>query len=189
MEGAGVSCGRQITLFGIRDMLQIKRLFSALIYGSKSTFVIRIIFGAMFLISGFNKSTDLYSFGRTVIRYNILPEIFVPYAAITIPFLEILLGLLLIAGFRVKSSSFLSMTLLALFTFFIAVNVIRGETFDCGCFNLKIFGLGIDERIGWKLILRNAVILLFFALIYKTERHLYSIDNYLEKLDLENIDD
>ena len=166
-------------------MSAIKRFYTSILYGNKFIAIVRIFLGMMFIFSGIFKAIDPYSFSKVIILYKIIPEIVVPYAAIVVPYVELMVGSLLIIGFRIRSVSFISILLMIVFTIAITVNVIRGESFDCGCFELSRFG--INEDVSVKLIIRDIVILVVFYIIFSAEKHFFSLDNTLEKDELTHL--
>lgn len=169
-------------------MTVIKKIFSLAnntAYGNSITTVLRIAMGLIFIYSGFFKALDLENFGKVIILYDISPEILVPYAAVVFPFIELVIGLLLIFGFKIKSSSFLSIILMIFWIIIISISVYRGKTFDCGCFELKQFG--ITEEIGLPIIFRDIVFLCILLLIFYARKHILSIDKIIEERRLRNL--
>lgn len=163
----------------------LKRLSSSIMYGNTVTLVLRIFIGLLFIYSGFFKILNLENFGNIIIQYDIAPLILVPYAAVIMPFLEFILGILLLSGYRVKSASFISIVLMLFFIVIISINVVRGNVFDCGCFELDQFG--IKEEIGIPLLVRDFIFSAILLILFYAKRHPFSIDSYIEKRDLENI--
>lgn len=163
----------------------LKKIIISIVYGNRLVALLRIIMGMLFLFSGIFKVIDLAAFGKVIIRYDIIPEITVPYIAVVLPFLELVVGLFLIFGFRIKSASLISIALITLFTVVIAINVIRGVSFDCGCFELSRFG--INEDISVTLIIRDIVFLILLFIIFNAKKHYYSLDSIIEKHDLTNL--
>jgi putative oxidoreductase len=170
-------------------MAAIKKIFSNFInnttYGNSLTSVLRIAMGMLFIYSGFFKALDPENFGRVIILYDISPEILMPYAAIIFPYIELVIGLLLFFGFRIKASSFLAIILMIFWIIIIGISIFRGKSFDCGCFELQQFG--ISEEIGWALVLRDIVFLIVLLLIFYARKHILSIDKAIEALRLRNL--
>jgi uncharacterized membrane protein YphA (DoxX/SURF4 family) len=74
------------------DILQSRRL----------TFALRVILGLTFLVFGASKIPDLAGFADTVISYKVLPaSLAVPYGY-ALPWVETIVGLLLIIGLGLK---------------------------------------------------------------------------------------
>jgi uncharacterized membrane protein YphA (DoxX/SURF4 family) len=166
----------------------IRRAISSTLYGNKLTVVIRILLGAMLVFSGSLKMVDPGAFGKVIARYEILPEILIAYAAIIVPALELLVGLALLIGFKVRASALIAVFLMAAFIVFMAVNVAGDRRFDCGCFNLRILGLDFTETVSPWLIVRNVIFLAGFALLFRARRHLLSLEHYIEKSRLKNLE-
>ena len=166
-------------------MSEMKNYITGIFYGNSLTFILRILCGMLFLYSGFFKVLDLENFGRITMMYNILPAVFIPYTAIIVPVLELTLGVLFLFGYKIRAASFITVLLMLLFMVFIGINIARGNTFDCGCFELSQFG--IKEEIGTPLLVRDAVILAVVAVLFYAKKHLYSLESLIEKIRLKNI--
>jgi len=165
-------------------MRSIINFLKEFIHGNRFTAGLRILLGFMFLLSGYFKILYPVSFSKIIIMYNIIPSDLAPYAAIIMSALELILGILLITGLKIKAASFISMILMLMFTVFITVNVIRGETFDCHCFELSRIGLNIDESIGITAIIRDLMLAMFFLVFYRSKEHVLSVERFLERQDL-----
>ncbi|OHD69429.1 MAG: hypothetical protein A2W19_05845 [Spirochaetes bacterium RBG_16_49_21] len=170
----------------MRIMKIFKNFFVDVMYGNKFTSAVRIVLGGMLLFAGGIKIYDPESFGGLIARYDILPRILAGYAAVLIPVLEMVIGLLLVVGYKVRASSLMAVFLMALFIVSIGLNLMRGRSFDCGCFDVRRIGLDINETISAWLVVRDSVFLVAFALLFSAERHLFSLENYCEKMRLKN---
>jgi putative oxidoreductase len=170
-------------------MAAIKKIISNFInnmsYGNGLTTVLRIAMGLLFIYSGFFKAVDPENFGKVIILYDISPEILVPYAAIVFPFIELVIGLLLLFGFRIKASSFLSIILMIFWIILISISIYRGKSFDCGCFELNQFG--ITEEVGFTAVFRDIVFLLILLAVFYARKHILSIDRLIEVWRLKNL--
>lgn len=166
-------------------MSGIGKIIRDILYGNAFTALLRILPGILFLYSGLFKVLDPRTFSLVVMKYGLLPEVIVPYFSIILPFLELLLGVFLVAGFRVRAAAFLSMILMVLFMAAVGYNIIRGESFDCGCFELGHFG--ISENIGAGVIIRDAVFFMIFLLVFNAKRHHLSLDSVIERRDLSEL--
>jgi uncharacterized membrane protein YphA (DoxX/SURF4 family) len=160
-------------------MSVINNMVRDIIYGNYFTAFLRIAVGLLFIYSGFFKVLDLESFGRIILMYNILPEILAPYFAIILSHLEIILGFLLLVGYKIRSASFISIMLMIVFIIAISVNLARGASFDCGCFELGRFG--ISEDISAILIVRNTAFLLILLALLNAKRNMVSLEAFIEK--------
>ncbi|MBN2040169.1 MAG: DoxX family membrane protein [Spirochaetes bacterium] len=166
-------------------MRHIKNFITNTLYGNSITAMLRIFLGLLFIYSGFFKALDPGNFARIILQYDVFPEILAPYGAIVMPFLEMVIGILLLSGFRIKSTSLLSSFLLTFFIIIISINVYRGNTFNCGCFELNRFE--ISEEIGIPLIIRDIVFLLMQLLVLCAKRQPFSIDKIIEEKNLSSL--
>src|SRR5262245_57823201 len=81
-----------------------------------------------------------------------LPEWAVYAVARTLPWLELTLGVLLVAGMWLRYLSLLATAILALFFSVMLVQYFRGAGIDCGCF-------GVGEALSAKTLLRDGALL------------------------------
>jgi uncharacterized membrane protein YphA (DoxX/SURF4 family) len=94
-----------------------------------------LILGAVFIYASLDKIIHPLAFAKAVHRYQILPDPLINITAIVLPYLELLLGLLLVLGIWLPASALLVNLLLAVFLGAIVFNVARGLDIDCGCFS------------------------------------------------------
>jgi len=168
--------------------MDIKALINDFFYGNRLTAVIRIILGVLFVLSGLSKALDVAAFSQVITNYGIIPHGLASYPAIFLPFLEIIIGINLIIGFKIKASSFLSILLMIFFIVIISYALAAGKSFDCGCFNFSKLGFTLNEELSYKLIIRNIILLLFYIIIFRLKRYRISIESLTEKIGLENIE-
>ena len=154
-------------------------LMSGVRRGTALTAFCRVITGLVFIASGISKIHAPSSFADTIALYGPVPADIVPYVAIILPWVELLCGLLLVSGFRIRAAALLTAGMLCLFTVLIGYNIALGKNFDCGC----VAGLdaGPFSRIGWPLLARNALLLAMTAAVFLAQRHRVSLDGFLEK--------
>ncbi len=88
----------------------------------------------VWLISGYLKAVDPRTTVVAVRGYQIFPEpLVVPFATV-LPYLEIALGLLLVAGLATRLAAVLSAVILVAFIAGVISAAARGLSIDCGCF-------------------------------------------------------
>jgi len=95
----------------------------------------RWILGLTFIYASFHKIISPADFAKIVYGYNLFPEIFINLIAITLPFLELIAGLALIICVYPRSAAVIINGLLLAFIVVLAINLVRGHEFDCGCFS------------------------------------------------------
>jgi uncharacterized membrane protein YphA (DoxX/SURF4 family) len=128
-------------------------------------FWIRLILGVVFILASLDKLAHPLTFANTVDSYQILASKLVNLAAIILPWVELVLGFLLIAGIWLPGAIALVNLLLAAFFTALVFNMARGLNVDCGCFTQ---GKTENPSTSWYLV-RNAFFLLMGGyLSYRT---------------------
>ena len=113
----------------------------------------QIVAGLIFLASALAKLADLPAFAGSVHNFHLEPV--VPMAAtnllaMTIPWVELIAGLALVAGVRPRAGAVVYTALMAVFTIGVIAALARGLSFDCGC-----FGKAGASTIGAKKLVEN----------------------------------
>ena len=111
--------------------------------------VLRVALGGIFVYAAWVKLRDPWQlFAMSIDSYRILPLQAVELAAHVIPWLELAVGLLLVAGVWLRiSGSIVSLLLLTFFALMLRAYA-KGMEINCGCF-------GPGEIISWKTLLRD----------------------------------
>jgi uncharacterized membrane protein YphA (DoxX/SURF4 family) len=94
----------------------------------------RLGLAAVWLTSGIAKAADPRSTTVAVRAYQLLPEAMVDVVAAALPYLELALGVLLLAGLATRLVAVLSAALLLIFIGGVISAAARGLSIDCGCF-------------------------------------------------------
>jgi uncharacterized membrane protein YphA (DoxX/SURF4 family) len=141
--------------------------------------VARIGLAAVFLIAGGLKVTDLAASGRAVNAYQLMPYETAKVVGAALPFLEIALGLLLLAGLAVRLTAAIATVVLVIFMAGIASAWAHGLQIDCGCFSKggELTG-GRTARYGLE-ILRDVGFLALAGILLVKPRGRVSVDNLL----------
>jgi putative oxidoreductase len=109
-------------------------------------FLIRITLGLIFIYAGAEKISNLDDFALSISNYRLLPTSLLNFFAITLPWIEIVAGILLLFGISVKENSAIIFAMLSVFTIAIIISLFRGLSIDCGCFGkgtqIGLFKLG-----------------------------------------------
>jgi uncharacterized membrane protein YphA (DoxX/SURF4 family) len=97
----------------------------------------QIVAGLIFLAAALPKLADLSGFAASVHNFHL--EAVIPMAAtnllaMTIPWVELIAGLALVAGVRPRAGAIVYTVLLSIFTVGVIQAMARGLSFDCGCF-------------------------------------------------------
>jgi uncharacterized membrane protein YphA (DoxX/SURF4 family) len=113
--------------------------------------LLRLVIGGAFLYAGYLKVRDGVAFADSIASFKILPPAGINLLAMGLPPLEMILGVMLVTGWRVRVASLGVLVLSIIFAFALGQALMRGLQVDCGCFGsgkpstLKTFlGLGRD---------------------------------------------
>ena len=129
--------------------------------------MLRIALGAVFVYAAWLKLRDPWQmFAMSIDSYQLLPMWAVRSVARTLPWVELLLGILLITGFWLRiSATAVSLMLLVFFSLIVRAWA-KGMEISCGCF-------GPGEAISRKTMLRDGSLLaaaLFVAAVSLVRR-------------------
>ena len=115
--------------------------------------VLRIVLGAIFVYAAWTKLKDPWAlFAMAIDSYQVLPLRAVEWVARTLPWLELLIGVLLIAGRWMRTSASVASLLLLVFFSLMIRAYAKGMEINCGCF-------GPGESISWITLLRDGSML------------------------------
>ena len=128
---------------------------------------IRVLLGVIFIYASYDKILDPGKFARDIANYHIIPFGLENLIAIILPWLELFIGIGLIAGLMVDGSSMISGGLMTIFILFILQAMLRGFNIECGC------GLKEGEMVGWNKILENLVFLGASYLVWQRQQKLF----------------
>lgn len=94
----------------------------------------RLFLGIVLVVAGFAKVGRPLTAQRAVQAYEIMPQGLAGYVGLALPFLEIVLGILLVLGLFTRPVAIVSTLLMVAFVVGISQAWARGLTIDCGCF-------------------------------------------------------
>jgi uncharacterized membrane protein YphA (DoxX/SURF4 family) len=117
-----------------KNSLSKKQRFLNILTHPKLFLAVRMVMGAVFIFASIDKILHPSAFANTVYHYQILPNLLIPWAAAVQPWVEITVGILLIAGIWLPGAISLLNLLLITFTGALLFNTLRGLNIDCGCF-------------------------------------------------------
>lgn len=133
---------------------------------------LRVVLGAIFIFASYGKLFSPADFAKAILRYEFLPIYFVNLLAIIMPWLEFIVGLMLIFGIFKKASSMLAGISLVVFLIALISAYARGLDISCGCFSLEETSSKGDiiYRIIQDFIMLIAAIVIYkFSDVKKTE--------------------
>ncbi|MFH1912889.1 MAG: MauE/DoxX family redox-associated membrane protein [Pseudomonadota bacterium] len=122
--------------------------------------LLRLALGAVFLYASWDKLLNPADFAAIVRDHRIVPDWSSNLVAIYLPWLEAVLGLLLVAGTWREGGLFLANLLLPVFWVMLFYNYIRGIDVGCGCFSTTP---GEPGNMEWYLLRDGLLVLLGLA--------------------------
>lgn len=140
--------------------------------------VARLFLGIVLIWAGTAKVGRPLTSQRAVQAYEILPNDLAGYIGLALPFLEIVLGILLVLGLFTRPVAVISTLLMVVFIIGISQAWARGLTIDCGCFGGG-GQIGANETKYPQEIARDASFALAGAWLWWRPRSLVSLDRYL----------
>jgi putative oxidoreductase len=120
---------------GKRRVTQLNNSLKNLFNNGWIEIAFRWILGMTFIYASYYKILSPAEFAKMVYGYNLFPEVLINLIAIVLPFVELFSGLSLLLGIYPRSAALIINGLLLAFIFILAINIIRGHEFDCGCFS------------------------------------------------------
>lgn len=117
----------------------------------------RLILSGVFIYASWNKILHPAAFAEAVFNYQLLPVQLVNSVALILPWLELILGVLLLSGIWVSGAVLGINLLMVMFLVAMIINTARGLNISCGCFSTDTTSSGLS---GW-VVLRDVF---FFSL-------------------------
>ena len=124
----------------------------------------RLGLGGVFIWASLYKILDPGAFAGVVANYQLLPEALVNSLALTLPWLELLLGVFLVFGLCLPGALVLANVLLLVFLGALVFNLARGLDIHCGCFTSDAIG---NPKTASYLLHNGALITVAAYLLFK----------------------
>jgi putative oxidoreductase len=112
--------------------------------------ILRLVVGGTFIVAGGLKVLQPGTFAADIGNYRLLPNEAINLLAITLPWIEVVAGGLLVAGIWKRASASLIVVMLIVFLLAISQALARGLDVRCGCFGtvearrVSVLALGED---------------------------------------------
>jgi uncharacterized membrane protein YphA (DoxX/SURF4 family) len=140
--------------------------------------VLRLFLGGVLIYAGATKIGHPLTSQRAVQAYELLPDGLANTIGLALPFLEVVLGVLLVLGLFTRPAAIASTVLMVIFVLGISQAWARGLTIDCGCFGGG-GKIGATETKYPQEIARDVVFALAGAWLWWRPRSLASLDRTL----------
>jgi uncharacterized membrane protein YphA (DoxX/SURF4 family) len=134
----------------------------------------RLFLGVIWVVAALAKLTSKQPRSDTVVELGGLSRPLAHFVGRFLPWIELVLGLLLLIGERTFLVSAISAGLLALFTLVIVPHLLRGEQIACNC-----FGQWGRAKISWLSVVRNGVLCAAAVVVMRDSTQYLSLEGYL----------
>ena len=133
--------------------------------------LLRCTLGLIFCYVSLHKIASPAVFADVILGYDLFPARGINPIAILLPFLEGVAGGALLLGIYPRSAALLIDLMLLAFVAALGTNLVRGVSFDCGCFS---FGQPTSHAETLWLMARDVILMLIggYILIYRGRRML-----------------
>jgi uncharacterized membrane protein YphA (DoxX/SURF4 family) len=113
--------------------------------GQLLNWCLRLAVAGPFIYAGVLKISDPATFATSVSNFRVVPYEWTHLIAIIIPWIEVLAGVLVLAGFWLRAATLVIASLTFVFIVLISSALVRGLNIECGC-----FGTAAGSKIGLK---------------------------------------
>jgi uncharacterized membrane protein YphA (DoxX/SURF4 family) len=127
-------------------------------------YLCRFILGGLFIYASIDKIVHPEAFAKIIYNYRLFPAFSIHLLAVVLPWIEMITGLFLVAGFFKQTAAIMLSTLLVLFIAALSFNLLRGLDFNCGCFTTTSTSNGDPLGLIFRdvLLLIPGLIIIFF---------------------------
>lgn len=133
----------------------------------------RLVVGFIFLSFSLDKIVNPEEFVRSVTNYQILPLIFTNIFALILPWIELLVGLMLILGVRLRANALISAVVMTMFIIAVANAWAAGLDINCGCSSAT------PEKVGLPKLLENTGLLVLSLFVYFFPQKKFTLESFV----------
>lgn len=139
---------------------------NALLRSPRLHLLLRLLLGAFFVYASLDKIWSPAAFAKIVYQWQVVGPVPSNLVAVTLPWVELLAGLLLIAGVSRRESALVIALMLVVFIVAAGSVMARGiDVENCGCVSVakaetpSAWPPAWTKGVGWFLVTRNLVLL------------------------------
>ncbi len=139
---------------------------TALLGNSRVQLALRLLLGAVFVYASLDKIANPAAFAKVVYQWQVVGPVPSNVVAVTLPWIELLAGLMLVAGAWRREAAAVIALLLVVFIVAAASVLARGiDVQNCGCVSVaanaapSAWPPAWTKGVGWFLVTRNLVLL------------------------------
>ena len=136
-------------------------------------FISRVLVGSLFIVSGLIKANDPLGFSYKLEEYFAADVLNLPFfepwalqLAIIICVIEIVLGVAVLLGSKIKLVSWSLLLMIIFFTFLTFYSAYFNKVTDCGCFGDAL------KFTPWQSFTKDVILFFFIAIIFIRQKHI-----------------
>ena len=136
-------------------------------------FISRVLVGSLFIVSGLIKANDPIGFSYKLQEYFAADVLNIPFLepfalqlAILICVVEIVLGIAVLTGSKIKLVSWSLLLMIIFFTFLTFYSAYFNKVTDCGCFGDAL------KFTPWQSFTKDVILFFFIAIIFIRQKHI-----------------
>lgn len=139
---------------------------------------VRVYLGIVFLMACVHKIAHPDQFAMDVATYQFLPVVLIHPFAIVLPWTELIAGVMLLVGWRVRSAALLVSLMMVSFMIALTWALTRELNISCGCFASQAME---QDPISWWTMLRDAVWLVMSVYVVLFDHIPLGVDGWLAR--------
>jgi putative oxidoreductase len=109
--------------------------------------IARLIIGVVFIYAAIGKIADPHLFAKEISNYGIVMDWSLNLMALILPWIELIIGIFLILGLRLKASAAMAGFLYLIFIAAISMAMLSGKDINCGCFAKHATKVGFPKLL------------------------------------------
>ena len=137
----------------------------------------RLYLGVVFIMACVHKILHPELFAMDVATYQFLPLALVNVFAITLPWVELAAGLMLVAGLRARAAALLIGLMMIAFMVALGAALFQGLDMSCGCFASS--AVADEDPISWLTMARDGGWLLLAVYVLLFDRRPLGLDRWI----------
>ncbi len=157
--------------------MKILKVLISVVTDKRVVLLFRLILGVTFIYASLDKIAHPEQFARIVYNYKILPQFLINIFAVTLPWVEFIVGFLLILGIFTESASTLACFLFVIFIIVTSINIFRGIDLNCGCFSTDPAG----KKEGATLLIKDFIFLYLGIMVIFFHKNFATLSALLQK--------
>lgn len=142
----------------------MKSRLYALIRHPVLALLVRFYLGGLFIYASLNKINFPSEFSDNIAAYVLVPYWLVDPMAVFLPWIELVSGVCLMIGIRVRASAAIISALLSVFTAALVLVLIKKTPIDCGCFQ------NVGDPVSLLTLGRDLIWLFMGVYVYRYDR-------------------